>query len=344
MKANRKDNVYKYQLIVSSLSILFSLVFMLWVSKNVIEQYEILISIIGGFAILSILEKFIPKIFTRTTIHFILLFLFVGLITSMGNSFTRRAHNIETSLNQNYGNYLFDLSLDSKSNNDQISVAELLLSYDFSVNKGNLSFEISEHNFGSNLIRNIRFVYPKEIVVTDVKVEGQKYDENYNYTVYLREDPQHSFIEMHDFNITRNLTTIKFLVNLQYSKHIEPKGKFLLKSNFWRVFNMRDKTIEFSLGDYACKFPCHDTDPLFSIIKIEGQKLNVYMTPDYYKSGGSRVFQQEFTLNMVNEKLARDAQDNKNIGFGLIVAGLVIYIEAFAQLLVSVIRKPAKEN
>lgn len=332
--SRKKLDFSRYQIIVSGLAILLSLILMIWVNNNRVELPNIyLIFAFCLLLLIIILDKLFPQMFTRTTIYFLIVVLLVAFITIVGNNELEKSYNIEKSLDQDYGDYRF--SLEHKPFNDasKISIYAFKVSYDFLTNKGNISFHITNQSLIS--LQYLMFRHPREINVSKVIIQGFTYE---NQT-------QNESIELDSFNILNQSYDGSVLIEVVSSDKFKPNAKFVVESNFYRISNdFLEPTMELNLGHYGCLTPCFEGNIFFSpIIKREGKTIRTFIPTDYYSNFSSRQFKQEFNLNTINEKSAQEAQDSKNFGIGLVISGIVLYFEAFAQLVVSMI-KPSKKD
>lgn len=299
---------------------------------------NLLIAIVIIFILLLLMNRRdirrIKAIWINEGIKLSVIALISGNIILGGLNGLSGTYKAESSLNQNYGDYRFYLDVDPT--NYDVYGYNLLLYYDFSANEGNLSFEID-----SDTLKNkaIMFGYPDAISVTNISISGATAK---NHT---SNDYGMTWMTIDSFNFFSNESTyIPFLLKLK-SKNIEPKGKFLFETNFGRISNQAGtytnkqyfyKTMEFYLGDYNCVVPCYDYDSSWSYVKKEGNYLRVFMPSDYYKDvpHNTRLLHQEVSLNTINELSAKSFQDAKNIELGLLVGGVLLFIERLADFVI----------
>lgn len=272
-------------------------------------------------------KKFVPK---EMLINYFIL-LVASVILFFGFYMLDIGQSLESSYHENYNEYSFRIKTNPTSS---VRMYNFLLYFDFSENKGNISFVMTKDDL--NKIENIRVDFPSRLNISSVKLqyynEPLTKDVNFSYLTY--NDEQNAYVEIGNFNLSNNTNQANFLI--EYYGQIYPFGKFILDIDVFRVLSWPEPTIVFNLNNYDCVYPCFsETENSIisnttSIIDKEGDLLKLYPHQDYY--GGlppttSRILHQEFTLNTFNTKLGENVDFYKAIGSGLIVSAAVLFFE-----------------
>jgi len=348
-------NVKLTQLIRSFILLaIFFMVFLVAFNPDYI-RYLIFFTCVIAFALVLYLIS--PRIFDKEFFKVLGTIIIAGIVISFG-FYTYGVGVVEENeiSNLKYGYYPFSIIPSGM----YVSIDGFRLTVDYTQNTGNITFYISGEEMAN--LTDIQINVPPDYNITSIKLEHRGGDyrsyiegKNYNKIYYQESYYGRIFwnnLNVRDFNNLSKSEDVGFSVFFNAINSTNPNGKFRLSIDSKRVYtyNFDRKIIFFVLGEYSCKNPCQG-DVKDSILSFDNNMLSASYPDNYYELYQSnptaiRPLNQEFGLNMQNNVMVKAADRDNQMGIGLIVSGIVIYIQSIVEAYTFILynRIPEKIN
>jgi len=236
---------------------------------------------------------------------------------------------VELPPEENY--FLFDVGITNDSYLPKIQY--FLLDYDFTLNKGSISFRIFT---GSDLskVKNMQIYFPSKIELINVSINCDERDyspEQISFTSKLKDD----------FRWGKNISNLvisnfssfpsynhKFIIN--FTSNLVPAGKLEIEhfnSDEYIHYNSEGKALIFNLGrDYRCKWPFAEN--------IENTKLENSFTNEksivlsFNQENNNKIKSFNF-INCYNENNQKIKETRRDIWIASLVTTFFLFFQQF---------------
>lgn len=242
------------------------------------------------------------------------------LIFTIGGFFIQQSSNLNEYLEGNVYFLRFQLMTQDFDDNQALILRNFVFFYDFTENKGNISFHLDRRNWSisyidvdfPSLIRDEQiYVYSiKNGIKTDIEAKINIYED---YSNMMGND--YSYITISDFN--RTFYDEKMVI--EFESKLQPSGSFFFDYNNKYNYLMDDYklgNVNFVLGDdYECINNCVQDFEYIEEIKYSSDRnlrLKFIDEKDPKNKG--------FKLNAVNKKLKQLKSISLGLGISLMVA------------------------